>query len=266
MKALSTLIGGAPVQSKQDVCEKHGEFTNKKYVIGNNERWSGCPKCALEQAQKISMDFNEMDKKARDDVKQKKQSEMDASLGMNELPKRFIDWQFQDLKIVDPKQLIIFDRCVNYIDDFENNKDTGKNMIFCGGIGTGKTQLAVIIARELISRGYSVGVFEMCTLLDTVNHSYSITREYSENKIIREYAEKDLLIMDEAKKEHGSDTEIKIVMNLLNERYKRELPTIITTNLTPPQLEQCLSERAMDRLRENGECFVFTWKSFRRKE
>ncbi len=283
MRALTSILGQEPIETKQEICEKHGEFTNKKFMHGDKEWWSGCPKCALDQARQVSLACDSNDAAARAAVQRKKQSEIDASLGLGDLPKRYLKLNFEDLKITHTKpewitdktgekvllnhqqnQQIVFDICKEYISDFKNKKELGYNLVLSGNIGTGKTQIATIIAREVINQGYSVGFIELYNLLAKVKSAYSKTSDLSESQIIEQYASKDLLIIDEAKVEFNSDTERKIIMNLFNERYKRELPTIITTNLNKSQLKEMLTDRVVDRLAQNLSWLDFTWESYRR--
>jgi DNA replication protein DnaC len=269
MKPLSTILGQEPIETKQEICEKHGEFTNKKFMHGDKEWWAGCPKCALDQARQVSLACDSNDAAARAAVQRKKQVEIDASLGLGDLPKRYLKLNFEDLKITaatehQQNQQIIFEVCKEYISDFKSNKEIGYNLVLAGNIGTGKTQIATIIAREVINQGYSVGFIELYNLLAKVKSAYSKTNDLSENQIIEQYASKDLLIIDEAKVEFNSDTERKIIMNLFNERYKRELPTIITTNLNKSQLKEMLTDRVVDRLAQNLSWLDFTWESYRR--
>ncbi len=51
---------------------------------------------------------------------------------------------------------------------------------------------------------------------------------------------------------------------LVEYRYAKRLPTIISTNLTPPQITERYSERVGDRLREMMDQIVFEADSYRR--
>ena len=53
------------------------------------------------------------------------------------------------------------------------------------------------------------------------------------------------------------------IIDLLNERYNRQLLTILTTNLNPKQLKEKYGERIYDRFREMFEIVTFKNESYR---
>jgi DNA replication protein DnaC len=54
------------------------------------------------------------------------------------------------------------------------------------------------------------------------------------------------------------------ITELLEYRYDKRLPTLISTNLTPPMITQRYSERVGDRLKEMMDVVVFEADSYRR--
>ena len=56
---------------------------------------------------------------------------------------------------------------------------------------------------------------------------------------------------------------INPTVDILTRRYENQLFTIISTNLTPPQISQVYGERIADRMREMMEVIPFTNSSYR---
>lgn len=52
-------------------------------------------------------------------------------------------------------------------------------------------------------------------------------------------------------------------MNLISYRYEHQLPTIITSNLTPQQISEVYGKRIGDRLKETTEIVHFLNGSYR---
>ena len=88
----------------------------------------------------------------------------------------------------------------------------------------------------------------------------------SEQDVIAEFAELDLLIIDEVgrqyKSREGADN-IEL-FNIIDARYRRVRPTIIISNFEREQIRDTLGAAAYDRLREGGGALAnFDWPSHR---
>lgn len=154
----------------------------------------------------------------------------------------------------------------DYADNFiETALESGTCLIFCGGVGAGKTHMAVGIAHAVIDQDKSVLFTSVINAVRAVKETYTRNLDKTEAEVIKSFISPALLILDEVGVQFGSDTEKMILFEIVNGRYERYLPTILISNLAKDALEQFIGERAIDRLREGGgKLVVFDWQSYRK--
>jgi DNA replication protein DnaC len=107
----------------------------------------------------------------------------------------------------------------------------GKGLLLVGGIGTGKTHLAVGILKELIAvRGQSCLFCDYRELLKQIQNSYNISVQATEMQVLRPVFDADVLLLDELGAVKPSEWVWDTVSLILNTRYNDNRTTIITTN------------------------------------
>jgi DNA replication protein DnaC len=163
-----------------------------------------------------------------------------------------------------PAQKAVLDACVEYAGSWESVRESGKNLILCGLPGTGKTHLAVSIARA-VARGGSLPFFARTyEAVQFVRESYRPGSKFSERESIARFVEPDLLILDEVGVQGGGDNEQMILFAILNGRYDACKPTVVISNETLEGIQKYLSVRVVDRLREGGgRVLACDWDSYR---
>lgn len=119
------------------------------------------------------------------------------------------------------------DAVKRYADEWQENLRAGKGLLLCGGVGSGKTFLAVAAANEIVKQS-SVYVSELSTLArDAGDFNKDMDR------IIENVG---LLVIDDIGVERSSEYVMENAYAIINGRYKTGLPVICTTNLTPREL------------------------------
>ena len=134
-----------------------------------------------------------------------------------------------------------------YVNHFDVLCKDGKGLLLYGGVGTGKTYIACMIANALIDKGYPVLVTNFARVLSTLQGTFD-KQEYldSLNKF-------KLLIIDDLGIERDTGYAKEQVFNIIDSRYRAGLPMIITTNLTMQKLAtegDLADKRVYDRILE----------------
>jgi DNA replication protein DnaC len=107
----------------------------------------------------------------------------------------------------------------------------GNGLLLVGGIGTGKTHLAVGILKELIAtRGSGCLFCDYRELLKQIQNSYNDSVRATELQVLRPVFEAEVLVLDELGAVKPSEWVWDTVSLILNTRYNDNRTTIITTN------------------------------------
>ena len=134
--------------------------------------------------------------------------------------------------------------CREYADDFDVSSP---NLLMCGETGLGKTHLSLSIAGEVIKKGYTV-------LYNSAQNIFNeLQKEYFGKGEARGQFEAlalgcDLLIVDDLGAEFSTQFTDAALYNIINTRLNTRRPTIISTNLGLPELENRYTRRVSSRL------------------
>ena len=115
-----------------------------------------------------------------------------------------------------------------FVDSFP---DVDNGLLFEGPAGVGKTPLAVAVLRELLTRYGITGRFvDYRDLLGSIQDSYNPVSETSEMEILRPVLRADVLLLDELGTRRPTAWVRDTVTQILNDRYRGQKLTLITTN------------------------------------
>lgn len=143
----------------------------------------------------------------------------------------------------------IVDFCYSYVRGFGKE---GKNLLFMGETGVGKTFLTNCIANELLKHSYSVIYMSAIKLFDTLaDFSFHNKNTNSELYTPQELLTCDLLIIDDLGTELTNSFTNSAFFNCINERLIGQKSTIISTNLSTEELGSVYSERILSRITGN---------------
>jgi len=175
------------------------------------------------------------------------------------------------------------DRIVNSL-----KKYTGGGLVFQGPTGCGKTHLAIGIMRqvevnewrihcrrninflkdgkELLKGRRKKKLFiTVPELLLEIRGSFQSDAEYSEMEILNKYSTVPLLVLDDLGSEKASEYTLTTLYILIDRRYREEMDTIITTNLSGVEIEDHLNARIASRLAGMKNIKINTMPDYRKK-
>jgi len=141
----------------------------------------------------------------------------------------------------------------------------GKNAIFSGPSGTGKSHLCIAIAYRAIQHGYEARFVGADALIGEL--SRAATRGRLDAALVP-YLHPHVLIIDElGYLSHAADA-ANVLYRVINERYLQRRPMLLTTNKPLAALGDVvhdgdLAEAILDRLLERGVHFALRGRSYR---
>jgi DNA replication protein DnaC len=138
------------------------------------------------------------------------------------------EWTFAN---DDGKNPMLTNAMKNFVEHFQTFREEGKGLLLFGSVGTGKTFLAACVANELISKGIPCLVTNFARISNEVQGMFDGKQQYYDN--LNSFP---LLVIDDLSAERKTEYMQEIVFNVIDARYRANLPIIVTTNLTREEL------------------------------
>lgn len=140
------------------------------------------------------------------------------------------------------------------------------SLLFSGATGLGKTFLSACIARQVADRGFSV-VYETAIQMLADFETARFGEKNEENQALpNKYFQTDLLLIDDLGMEMTTQFNTSTLYNILNTRLNAAMPTIISTNLSPEQLQSRYSPQIASRLLGMYSLYQFSGNDLRRRK
>ena len=157
----------------------------------------------------------------------------------------------------------VFAAVKNYAETFR--EAGGRNMLFIGMTGLGKTHLSSACAKAVIDRGFDV-VYESAQNIFSDFEYERFNRGYNtdaQNEKTARYFETDLLIIDDLGTEVVNQFTTACLYNIVNTRMCSGKGMIINTNLKKEELVAKYQDRITSRLFGEFEICLFMGKDIR---
>ena len=141
----------------------------------------------------------------------------------------------------------------------------GRHAIFSGPTGTGKTHLVIALAYRALQHGYEARFVSADVLIGELSHAASLG---TLDAALTPYLQPHVLVLDEiGYLAHAADA-ANVLYRVVNERYLRQLPILVTTNKPLAAWGHVLhdgdlAEAIIDRLLERGAHFEMRGRSYR---
>lgn len=149
----------------------------------------------------------------------------------------FLNRNFQNFKTDKAPKILgeAKSKAIKYSKDFEGNKDSKNNSIaFLGQVGCGKTHLTMAIANELMKK--NIGVLYMQYREAIVQLKQNAMDEEEYQRQMNKYKAARVLLIDDLFKGKTTDSDNNIMFEIINYRYLKAAPMIISSELNTIQL------------------------------
>lgn len=148
---------------------------------------------------------------------------------------------------------------IDYCGHFQEIKDTRNNSImFMGVPGSGKTHLCAAVMMYLMNK-CNVGVLYMPYREEITRIKQSITDAWNYQKAIEKWQDAGVLMIDDFLKGKGTEADVNAMFEIINYRYLKNLPMIISTEKNIDQLLD-FDEAIATRLIEMSKGHIYEFK------
>lgn len=176
-------------------------------------------------------------------------SEVDA-------PRRFADATFDTFEPRDGATEAL-ERCQKYASSFDRETTTNGLFLF-GRFGSGKTHLAIATARRILERTFTEPII---VAADALVSRYQES-DFSSH-ILAEPIDAELLVLDDLGQTRATDFRRETIYRVIDERYREERPTLLTSNLGDGQLREVYGGALVSRLWEMARPIEVTATDYR---
>lgn len=117
-----------------------------------------------------------------------------------------------------------------------------KNLVLEGSNHTGKTHLITAATNELSRHGTYVRMALINDIYSTIKRAYDYeASEYYYNRFKKIYTKPDILVIDDLGKERVTDWTVSTLFDIIDERYRNNKVTAVTTNYNKKSLVEKLT-------------------------
>ncbi|HEY8173097.1 MAG TPA: ATP-binding protein, partial [Dehalococcoidia bacterium] len=135
-------------------------------------------------------------------------------------------------------------RCV---DDARAFSEAPDGWLLLSGIsGCGKTHLAAAIVNRILERGEPALFVVVPDLLDHLRSAYQPGADIGYDELFERVRNAPVLVLDDLGTQAPTPWAQEKLFQLINHRFNLRLPTVVTTNLLPEQLDDRLRTRLTD--------------------
>jgi DNA replication protein DnaC len=118
-----------------------------------------------------------------------------------------------------------------FVRALEENLDAGRGLWFDGPVGTGKTSLAILVAKAAKHAGRSYAVYPVPRLLAEIKRTFDRDASDSYLGFFRRLCSVDLLVLDDLGAEKQTEWVLEQLYSIVNERWQDRRSIVVTTNI-----------------------------------
>jgi DNA replication protein DnaC len=165
------------------------------------------------------------------------------------LPKRFREVSFEREPVASMNDALLRE-VRGYVRAIDQRLDEGRGIWFVGGVGTGKTTLAMLISKAAMEADRTVAIYSLPRLLALLRDTYDDDAQFSLNELIDRLCSVDLLHIDDVGAEQSSAWVLEQLYTIVNTRYEDGRALVLTTNLGQEGLVEQIGPRTVSRIYE----------------
>lgn len=254
-------------------CDMHGPYDAKPFYPGGR-KLTGCPTCERERQAAEEREAKEAMATAR----------LARRLGKSGLQPRMLAASFDNFVCDNDAQRSVLATCRTFAANFD--PEGGGGLWLIGAPGTGKTHLGSSMVQHVIRvKHEQAGLFSARQIVNMQRASWGSekggqrahrladpwdvpeTDAFADlrttSDVVEFMAELPLLVLDEIGVGFQSNAEQVQLYDVIDARYQHCRPTVVISNLPPPELKTVLGDRSYDRLREGAKVLACNWPSAR---
>jgi DNA replication protein DnaC len=144
--------------------------------------------------------------------------------------RRFLEVSFEREPIVSLDSVVLR-QVRGFIRSLEDNLEAGRGLWFDGPVGTGKTSLAILVAKAAKQAGRSYAVYPVPRLLAEIKRTFDRDASDSYLGFFRRLCSVDLLVLDDLGAEKQTEWVLEQLYSIVNERWQDRRSIVVTTNI-----------------------------------
>jgi DNA replication protein DnaC len=144
--------------------------------------------------------------------------------------RRFLEVSFEREPIVSLDSVVLR-QVRGFVRSLEDNLEAGRGLWFDGPVGTGKTSLAILVAKAAKQAGRSYAVYPVPRLLAEIKRTFDRDASDSYLGFFRRLCSVDLLVLDDLGAERQTEWVLEQLYSIVNERWQDRRSIVITTNI-----------------------------------
>jgi DNA replication protein DnaC len=144
--------------------------------------------------------------------------------------RRFLEVSFDREPIVSLDSMVL--RQVRaFVRSIDDNLENGRGVWFDGPVGTGKTSLAILVAKAAKDAGRSYAVYPVPRLLAEIKRTFDRDASDTYLGFFRRLCSVDVLVLDDLGAEKQTEWVLEQLYSIVNERWQDRRSIVVTTNI-----------------------------------
>jgi DNA replication protein DnaC len=166
------------------------------------------------------------------------------------IPSRYLDVDFDRWPITNLDAKVVRE-VQKYCRRLDENLESGRGFYFFGDVGSGKTSLAMCIAKEVLRERRSLAIFSGPELLARIGATYEENSRDSYLGLLDLLGSVDFLVLEDLAVAKQNEWRLEQLYAVVNRRYEDRRPLLVTADVGNPEaLAEHVGERTCSRIME----------------